>query len=128
MVRSLNSLSGSNHIERGMISIGLLKLALYYSGISLHSASNLTYRDYLTKIRGRLAIFFWGGIMALKGPVGRGQALNGGDFKIIWGPRWRSPSSHPGQSALDRDSKCVYQSISRPIVMNYKQRIFITKI
>ena len=27
--------------------------------------------------RDRLALLFWGGVMALKGPVGRGQALNG---------------------------------------------------
>ena len=25
--------------------------------------------------------FFWGGVMALKGPVGRGQALMDGDFQ-----------------------------------------------
>ena len=26
----------------------------------------------------------------------------GGDFKIIWGPGWRSPPSHPGQSTPGR--------------------------
>ena len=28
-------------------------------------------------VRGGLALLFWGGVIALKGPVGRGQALNG---------------------------------------------------
>ena len=31
-------------------------------------------------IQGRTGTFFWGGIMALKGPVGGGQALNGWQF------------------------------------------------
>ena len=39
--------------------------------------------------------------MALKGPVDRGQALNGCSHleNFIMGPGWRSPVSHPGQTA-----------------------------
>ena len=32
---------------------------------------------YYDKLRGRLALLFSGGLMAHKGPVGRGQALSG---------------------------------------------------
>ena len=32
---------------------------------------------YVEIDRGGLALLFWGGVMALKGPVERGQALNG---------------------------------------------------
>ena len=41
--------------------------------LSIDNSSRIIFAVY----RGGLALLFWGGVMAVKGPVERGQALNG---------------------------------------------------
>ena len=85
------------HINICLYNVGQSSVSHFPSSYIVLPSKDCGYKQ------GRTGIFFWGGVMALKGSVENGQALNGcshlENFYIIMGPGWRSPLSHPGQTA-----------------------------
>ena len=67
-----------------LLGTGIFLVLLYIVSMPVRFSTSLSpevlfmgMKARMPAIRGGLALFLWGGVMALIGPVGRGQALNG---------------------------------------------------